>query len=54
MGVILVATDGSPGADVALEQALELARETGDSVTAVTVWQALQGDFGLAYPPSAR
>lgn len=54
MGVILIATDGSPGADVALTQALALAREIGDSVTVVTVWQALQGDFGLAYPPSAQ
>lgn len=54
MGVIVVATDGSPGADIALEEALALAHETGDSVTAVTVWQALQGDFGLTYPPSAQ
>jgi nucleotide-binding universal stress UspA family protein len=53
MGVIVIATDGSPGADVALEQGLELAQRTGDSVAVVTVWQALQGDFGLAYPPTA-
>ncbi|MFN8223095.1 MAG: universal stress protein [Gaiellales bacterium] len=53
MGVIVVATDGSPSADVALDEALALAHQTGDSVMAVTVWQALQGDFGLAYPPTA-
>jgi nucleotide-binding universal stress UspA family protein len=53
MGVVVVATDGSPGADVAFEQALELASASSDSLAVVTVWQALQGDFGLAYPPSA-
>ncbi len=51
MGVMVVATDGSPGADVAFEQALELASATGDSLAVLTVWQALQGDFGLPYPP---
>jgi len=53
MGVIVIATDGSPNADVALDEALALAHQTGDSVTAVTVWQALQGDFGVTYPPTA-
>ena len=32
---------------------LELASATGDSLAVVTVWQALQGDFGLTHPPSA-
>ena len=53
MSVVVVATDGSPGAEVAVEQAVELASATGDSLAVVTVWQALQGDFGLAHPPSA-
>ncbi len=53
MGVVVVATDGSPGADIAFQQALELASANNDSLAVVTVWQALQGDFGLAYPPSA-
>ena len=53
MGVIVIATDGSPSAEIALEEGLALARQTGDSVAVVTVWQALQGDFGLAYPPTA-
>jgi nucleotide-binding universal stress UspA family protein len=53
MGVVVVATDGSPGADVAFTQALELASASHDSLAVVTVWQALQGDFGLAFPPSA-
>jgi nucleotide-binding universal stress UspA family protein len=53
MGVMVVATDGSPGADLAFEQALELASATGDSLAVVTVWQALQGDYGLSFPPSA-
>lgn len=53
MGAIVVGTDGSPSADIALAEAIALARQTGDSVIVVTVWQALQGDFGLAYPPTA-
>jgi nucleotide-binding universal stress UspA family protein len=53
MGVVVVATDGSPGAEIAFQQALELASASSDSLAVVTVWQALQGDFGLAYPPSA-
>lgn len=53
MGAIVVGTDGSPSADIALAEAVALARQTGDSVIVVTVWQALQGDFGLAYPPTA-
>lgn len=53
MGVIVVATDGSPAAEAALDEAIALAGATGDSIAAVTVWQALQGDYGLAYPPAA-
>lgn len=53
MGVIVVATDGSPAAETALDEAIALARETHDSLAVVTVWQALQGDYGLAHPPTA-
>ena len=53
MREILVATDGSPAARAALEEGLALARETGSRVVVLTVWRALQGDFGLAYPSTA-
>jgi nucleotide-binding universal stress UspA family protein len=53
MSTIVVATDGSHAAASALDAAIELAHETGDRVCVITVWRALQGDFGLAYPPSA-
>jgi len=53
MRVILVATDGSPAAGAALDAAISLASQTGDGVAAITVWRALQGDFGLAYPSTA-
>jgi nucleotide-binding universal stress UspA family protein len=53
MREILVATDGSEAASVALDEAISLAAETGDTVAAITVWRALQGDFGLAYPSTA-
>ncbi len=53
MPVILVATDGSGAASAALDAAISLAVETGDGVAAITVWRALQGDFGLAYPSTA-
>jgi nucleotide-binding universal stress UspA family protein len=53
MRVILVATDGSRAASTALDEAISLAAETGDSIGAITVWRALQGDFGLAYPSAA-
>jgi nucleotide-binding universal stress UspA family protein len=53
MSVIVVATDGSPAADTALSEAIDLARETHDPLAVVTVWQALQGDYGLAHPPTA-
>lgn len=50
MEILLVATDGSPAADAALDAAVSLAAATGDRIAVITVWQALQGDFGLAYP----
>ena len=53
MGAIVVATDGSAAAGAALDTAIELALEGGDRICAITVWRALQGDFGLAYPPAA-
>lgn len=53
MHEILVATDGSPAADAALDEALALAHETGSGIAVMTVWRALQGDFGLAYPSTA-
>jgi len=53
MGLIVVATDGSRAANAALDQAIALARETDDVVAVITVWRALQGDYGLAYPSAA-
>lgn len=53
MRVILVATDGSEAASAALDEAISLAAETGGRIAVITVWRALQGDFGLAYPSTA-
>lgn len=53
MHALLVATDGSLAAGCALDEAIALAAETGAEVAAITVWRALQGDFGLAYPSAA-
>ena len=53
MRTILVATDGSPAATAALDAAIALAAETADEIVAVTVWRALQGDYGLAHPSAA-
>lgn len=53
MQVILVATDGSGAADAALSEAIAIAEQTGDELAVITVWRALQGDFGLAYPSTA-
>jgi nucleotide-binding universal stress UspA family protein len=53
MRTILVATDGSQAATAALDAAVTLAAETGDEIVAVTVWRALQGDYGLAHPSAA-
>ena len=54
MQAILVATDGSAAAGAALDAAIALAAETGGAIAAITVWQALQGDYGLAYPSAAK
>lgn len=53
MGVIVVATDGSASATAALDAATELAVQTGDRLAIITVWRALQGDYGLVHPSSA-
>ena len=53
MRTILVATDGSQAATAALDAAIALAAETADEIVAVTVWRALQGDYGLAHPSAA-
>jgi nucleotide-binding universal stress UspA family protein len=53
MGTILCATDGSTAGNAALDHAIDLARATGDSILAVTVWRALQGDYGVPYPATA-
>lgn len=54
MGVIVVATDGSDAASAALDEAIALAGATGDTIAAITVWRALQGDFGLERPTTVR
>jgi nucleotide-binding universal stress UspA family protein len=53
MAVILVATDGSPAAGAALAEAISQAARAEDELAVITVWRALQGDFGLPYPPTA-
>lgn len=53
MPALVVATDGSGAARGALEAVVDLAASTGDEVAAITVWRALQGDYGLAYPSAA-
>lgn len=53
MAAIVVATDGSEEAGRALDGAIELAAATGDTLAVITVWRALQGDFGLVYPTAA-
>ena len=53
MGTIVVATDGSRAAGAALDEAIALATATGDRLEVITVWRALQGDFGLSYPSAA-
>jgi nucleotide-binding universal stress UspA family protein len=46
--VIVVGTDGSSGAALALDAALALADE-GEPMLLVTAWHELRGDFGLPY-----
>jgi nucleotide-binding universal stress UspA family protein len=53
MRVLLVATDGSRAASAALDEVISLAAATHAEVAVITVWRALQGDFGLAYPSTA-
>jgi nucleotide-binding universal stress UspA family protein len=53
MAVIVVASDGSGAATAALAAAIDLAAATGDRIAVITVWRALQHDFGVAYPSSA-
>lgn len=53
MGTIVVGTDGSEAARAALDAALRLAAATSDRIAAITVWRALQRDFGLVYPTTA-
>src|SRR4051812_49263957 len=53
MRMLLVATDGSTAAVAALDAAVSLATKTGGEIAAITVWRALQGDYGLAYPSPA-
>ncbi len=54
MGVIVVATDGSDAATAALDaggRSSPARRAT--TIAVITVWQALQGDFGLVFPSGA-
>jgi nucleotide-binding universal stress UspA family protein len=53
MSVIVVATDGSAAAQEALKAAIGLADASHDRIAVITVWRALQHDFGLAYAPGA-
>ena len=54
MDVIVVATDGSSAATAALEHAIGCAQVMGDRIAVITVWRALQGDYGVPYPTSAQ
>ena len=53
MAVLVVATDGSEPAGAALTEAIALATEMGAELAVITVWRALQGDYGVTYPPAA-
>ena len=44
---ILVATDGSEGAQRALQVAIDLAKASGDRLVLVAVWHELRADFGI-------
>jgi nucleotide-binding universal stress UspA family protein len=52
VSLVVVAVDGSAGANAALDEAIELARATGDRLLLVSVWRPLRGDFGIGFPPS--
>jgi nucleotide-binding universal stress UspA family protein len=53
MATTLIATDGSGPAKKALDAGLALAKDLGDNVVLVTVWQIPVGEFGAPYPPFA-
>jgi len=53
MATILIANDGSQLAKGALNEGLALAKDLGDQVVIVTVWQIPVGEFGAPYPPFA-
>jgi nucleotide-binding universal stress UspA family protein len=53
MATTLIATDGSGPAQRALDEGLSLAKDLGDRVVIVTVWQIPVGEFGAPYPPFA-
>ncbi len=53
MAVLLIATDGSEAAQAALTEAIALAKELRTELAVITVWRALQGDYGLTYAPAA-
>ena len=53
MAVFLVASDGSEAARAALVEAIALANESGAELAVITVWSALQGDYGISHPPGA-
>src|SRR4029079_8067010 len=53
MSILLAATDGSDAAVAALAEGITLAAELSAELAVITVWRALQGDYGLAHPPAA-
>jgi nucleotide-binding universal stress UspA family protein len=53
MSILLAATDGSEAAVAALAEGITLAAELSAELAVITVWRALQGDYGLAHPPAA-
>jgi nucleotide-binding universal stress UspA family protein len=53
MATTLIANDGSRLAGQAMNEGLALAKDLGDRVVIVTVWQIPVGEFGAPYPPFA-
>ncbi len=49
MGTILIATDGSPASQNAVDTGLGLAAASDDSVVLVSVWDIPVGQFGYPY-----